>query len=120
MEANREKSVRKEDVQAIASQMFYEGYRAERLSEDHVLIQDPGGKRYQINTLFRTCSCQDREVQRNVSCHHLLGYAELLREQEAYEAALCATLESHNDAWGMTLVNDQIERSLREIGVCEF
>ena len=107
--------------QSTAIRLFLEGYRAEHLSEDHVLIQDPRGKRYWINTLFGTCTCNGSEKPaRGLPCEHLQGFAGLLCEQQAYEEALVASLEAQNDLWGFTLENDQIERGLREIGVCEF
>jgi hypothetical protein len=109
------------DMQNHALRLFLEGYRAEYLREDHVLMQDPRGKRYWINTLFGTCTCQETELASSrLPCEHLLGFAGLLCEQQAYEEALIATLEAQNDFWGLTLENDSVERSLREIGVCEF
>jgi hypothetical protein len=108
------------DRQNHALRLFLEGYRAEYLREDHVLMQDPRGKRYWINTLFGTCTCQERTPPSGAPCEHLLGLAGLLCEQQAYDESLSASLEAQNDFWGLTLENDSIERSLREIGVCEF
>ena len=107
--------------QTTAIRLFLEGYRAEHLREDHVLIQGPCGARYWINTLFGTCTCSaSGTVPSRLPCEHLQGFAGLLCEQQAYEEALVASLEGQNDLWGFTLENDQIERGLREIGVCEF
>jgi hypothetical protein len=108
------------DRQNPALRLFLEGYRAEYLRDDHVLMQDPSGKRYWINTLFGTCTCQELTSRSGVPCEHLLGYCGLLCEQQAYEEAQIARLEAQYDPWGLTLENDSIERSLREIGVCEF
>ena len=109
------------DMQNHALRLFLDGYRAEYLSEDHVLMQDSSGKRFWINTLFGTCTCQESvTASSRLPCEHLRGVAGLLCEQQAYDEALVATLDAQNDLWGLTLENDSIERSLRELGVCEF
>ena len=74
-----------------------------------------------MNVLFATCTCQEATgAGEPRPCAHLLGYAGLLCEQQAYEDALVAAYEAQDDLWGLTLENDRTERVLREMGVCEF
>jgi hypothetical protein len=98
--------------------LFLGGYTAERLDRETVAVRHPDGTRYRVNTLFQTCACQEAAEHRH--CEHLLGYAALLCEQEAYEEAQVAALEEQNNEWGLTLENDRTERILREMGVCEL
>jgi hypothetical protein len=110
-----------EAVAARAARLFLDGYSAERLDRETVVVRTPDGHRYLVNALFGTCTCQATvEAQEQPPCEHLLGYASLLCEQQMFEEAQVAALEERYDAWGLTLENDRTERLLREMGVCEF
>ncbi len=109
------------EVKSPAIRMFREGFWAEYVSEEQVLIQTPDGKRYWINTLFDTCTCRTPDAESAPPpCEHLLGLCGLLSEQRAYEEAQIAMVEAQHDTWALTLENDRTERTLRELGVCEF
>jgi hypothetical protein len=101
-----------------ASRLFWSGYTAERLDRETVLVRNPDGTGYRVNTLFQTCTCG--KATENRPCAHLRGYAELLCEQQAYEDMQVAAFEGQYDPWGLTMENDRTERLLRERGVCEF
>lgn len=102
-------------LRSQAGRLFLDGYCAERVGPDTVAVRDPGGSTCRVNTLFQTCDCRAEG-----ECVHLLGYAMLLSEQQAYDDAQCAVVEAQYDPWGLTLENDRTERMLREMGVCEF
>jgi len=103
---------------AVGYRLFLDGYTAERLDRETVVVRHPEGARYRVDTLFATCTCGEAAEHR--PCGHLLGYSALLCEQQAYEEAQVAALEARHDEWEMTLENDRAERILREMGVCEF
>jgi hypothetical protein len=98
-----------------AARLFLDGYDAERTGAETVSVRDPRGCTYRVNALFQTCDCRSEGA-----CVHLLGYAKLLSDQQAYEEAQAAALEAQFNEWGLTLENDRTERILREMGVCEF
>src|SRR5689334_3590857 len=109
------------DIREQADRLFLHGWEAERLDDETLLLYGPQGRRYRINTLFQTCTCQDTTIAMGRGpCAHLLGYARLLSDQKAYDEAQFAALEAQYDAWDMTIENDRTERLLREMGVCEF
>src|SRR5579871_5915009 len=109
------------DLQEKADRMFLDGFGAERLDAETVLVRDPEGRHYRLNTLFLTCTCQSSApTPKTGPCVHLLGFERLLAEQQAYEEAQVAALEEQYDLWGMTLENDRLEREVREAGFCPF
>ena len=108
----------REDTSALsvqAERLFLDGHSAERTNAETVAVRDPRGCICRVNTLFQTCDCRSEGA-----CVHLLGYAKLLSDQQAYEEAQVAALEAQYDEWGFTLENDRTERILREMGACEF
>lgn len=110
-----------ETIRTRATRLFLDGYTAERLDRETVIVRSPDGTRNLVNTLFITCTCQTSGMAlEHQPCEHLLGYAGLLCEQEAYEEALVAALEAAHDEWAVTMQSDRYERELRELGVCEF
>jgi hypothetical protein len=106
------------DAEARGYRLFLDGYTAERLDRETVIVRSPDGNRYRVNALFQTCSCLKADEHR--PCEHLLGYAALLCVQQGYEDALVAAFEAQYDTWSMTVESDRTERLLREMGVCEF
>jgi len=111
----------REAVEARACRLFLDGYAAERLDRETIVVHCPDGTRYRVDTLFGTCTCQAGTVaSEQKPCEHLLGYGRLLAEQQDYEEALLTSCEARYGPWGLTLENDRTERELREIGVCEF
>ena len=118
---DRDTSPNREAIETKAHRMFLDGYEAERIDRETVIVRTPDGTKTLVNTLFQTCTCQTSALpEERRPCEHLLGYAALLCEQQAYEEAQVAALEAQYDTWGMTLKNDRTERILREMGVCEF
>jgi len=112
------KSRRAADCKTQASRLFLDGYRAERLDEETVIVRDPEGSSFLVNPLFQTCTCD--EALATSRCVHLLGYARLLTELQGYEEALIAMMEAEHDPWGMTLESDRLDREVRETGFCTF
>ncbi len=108
----------REDTSALsvqAERLFLDGHSAERTGAETVAVRDSRGCTYRVNTLFRTCDCRSEGA-----CVHLLGYARLLSDQQAYEEAQVTALEAQFDDWGLSMENDRTERILREMGACEF
>jgi hypothetical protein len=75
-----------------AMHLFAEGYRAEMIDDTTFFVTNEEGTRYEIDTLFETCSCpcyKHRDM-----CKHLFGLKGLLADQAAYEEAQVANLEA--------------------------
>jgi hypothetical protein len=118
---NEGKSLERGVAETRGYGLFLDGYTAERLDRETVIVRSLDGTSYRVNALFQTCTCQaTASLAEDRPCEHLLGYAELLCVQQGYDDALVAAYEAQYDAWGMTLESDRTERLLREMGVCEF
>lgn len=81
------------NVQFRAERLFQDGYTLTRIDEDTLSIQNGEGTRYQVSTLFETCSCPF--YQHHEYCKHVLGCEKLESEQAEYEATLLATYDAN-------------------------
>lgn len=69
------------NVQERAERLFRDGYWTKQLDEHTVEVNSPECERYEVDTVFETCSCPFFRL-RQLPCKHLLGYAKLLADQE--------------------------------------
>jgi hypothetical protein len=81
------------------------------MDEDTLHIQNEEGTRYELSTLFETCTCPF--YQHHQYCKHLLGWEKLEREQEEYDAHLCAQYDP-NEVDADVCASDRADRLCRE------
>jgi hypothetical protein len=71
------------NVNERSKRLFVDGYRAERLDEYAVEVTSPKGESYEIDPLFETCTCPFYHRWKGEHpCKHLLGWEQLLEDQE--------------------------------------
>ena len=92
------------NVNTRAQRLFADGYTLNRIDEDTLHITNEEGTRYDVSTLFLTCTCPFHK--QHEYCKHTLGWEKLEKEQEAYHAHLCEGYDPNEaDAEGYDSTN---------------
>ncbi len=95
------------NINTRAASLFNDGYTIARKDEDTLIITSNEGTKYEVNTLWETCSCPCFKHHGN--CKHWLGWKGLELTQQEYDEHLASQYEEE-DEYGMAVYEESLLR----------